>query len=309
MVVDGRAADVDTLATHKLVRMRVAAASHPGATAAVLARLAGDSSPNVRRVVGARPETAVKALQRLATDPDRATREAVAGNTSTPPDTLISLLSDRDFDVRYAATTNPAADLRVQRAMCASPVSDVREVLAQRPGLPPEIVGLLARDPHRQVRETIAHSVDLPAVLQTLLDDPNPAVRATAAQNPHTTAAQRRQLTRDPAAQVRASVVHAMARHGWNIAEEDLLRLAADRSLNVRFWVANLPGSTRPVYETLAEDPDDQIAVSARQWLQKPAGPGHTVGRRRFSNPAQLGRPILEIENHVWNQYMNRGSS
>lgn len=259
------------------------------------------ASPVERRVVGGRPESPAAVLRMLATDRDSATREAVAANVSTPPDVLIALLGDSDFDVRRAAVTNPAAGLDVQRAACVSAPRDVREVLAQQAGTPAEIVALLARDPAREVRELIAGSTADPAVLQVLLEDPHPYVRGEAAQNPHTTAAQRRRLTRDRAASVRASLVHGMARRGWDIPEEDLLRLARDRSANVRFWLANLPGSTRPVYEILAEDPDDQIAVSARQWLRKPPRRGG------FPNPAQLGRPITTVENHIWTQYMNRG--
>jgi len=317
MVVSGEAMDVLALAGHKLVRMRVAAASHPRATAELLSTLARDPSRNVRRVVAARPGTPPVALQALAADPDRGTREAVAANTATPSDVLISLLSDSDFAVRWCVVMNPAADLRVRRAMCASPDEDVRFVLAQLLGLPAEIIELLARDPAKQVRESLAESTDDPAVLQALLNDSEPGVRGCAAGNKGTTAAQRRQLVRDPVARVRAAVVHGVAIHGWDIPEEDLLLLARDRSALVRFWVAALPGSTRPVYRILAEDPAEEIATAARAWLMAPDNPtttpdlpnqvlGGIAVQGHFTNPAQLGRPIPKIRQDDLEQFMNR---
>ncbi|GIM94771.1 hypothetical protein [Paractinoplanes toevensis] len=307
MAASGDVAEIEALAGHKLVRMRVAAAAHPNAGTAVLAGLAADSSKNVRRTVAARPDTPPEALQALAADSDRATREAIAGNVATPPDVLIALLTDSTFEVRWAATMNPAADQRVQRAVCASAGQDHRFVLAQKEGLPAEITLLLARDPAKQVRGILAERIGDPAVLRTLLDDPEPDVRAAAAQNAGTTAEQRRQLVHDPAQRVRAAVVHAMADHGWDLPEEDLLLLARDRSVNVRYWVATLPGSTRPVYEILAQDPDDMTAAAARQWLMvadqltHPENSAAQILRDiavqgHFANPAQLGRPTPKLD-------------
>lgn len=289
--------DLDALARHKLARMRVAAASHPDAGAELLTGLAADASRNVRRVVAARPDSPADALRALAADPDRATREAVAANAGTPPEVLLALLADGSRDVRWAVPTNPAADLSVRRAMCASPDRDVRQGLAQRPGLPAGIVALLARDPAKEVRETMAGCTGDPAVLQTLLNDPEPSVRAAAALSGRTTAAQRRQLARDPAYAVRATLVHAMNYHGWDIPEEDLLLLARDRSVNVRYWVAALPGSTRPVYKILAEDPDEMVATAARAWLMAPGqsprhgNSAHRGGPRRSGGSGVLHQP------------------
>jgi hypothetical protein len=209
--------------------------------------------------------------------------------------------------------TNPVAanDLSVLTALCASPHRDVRLILAQQPRLPAEVVTLLVQDPVGQVRECLAQRTDDPAALETLVNDPNPRVRAAAAQNRLTTAAQRGRLVRDPSAPVRVSLVHAMAILGWDIPEQDLLKLARDRSVNVRYWLAGLPGSTRAVYEVLAQDPDDQIATNARQWLTNPSNPAHlgdtaALALGRFSNPAQLGRPGRGIDLRLWNEYMNR---
>jgi hypothetical protein len=311
VAVSGGFEDLEVLATHQLVRVRVATAAHPDASAELLAVLAGDPSGKVRRIVAGRPRTTVEVLRMLAADSDAATREAVAANVSTPTDVLGLFAGDNSFAVRYAAMTNPAADSQVFEAFCASPHRDVRIILAQQPRLPAEIVALLTQDPAGQVREFLAEHTDDPAALEVLVDDPNPRVRAAAAQNRLTTPEQRTRLVRDPAAPVRVSSVNAMATLGWDIPEKDLLVLARDRSVNVRYWLAGLPGSTRPVYEVLAQDPDGQIATNARQWLTNPSNPAHlgdTSGHAfgRFSNPAQLGRPARRINLQLWNQFMNR---
>ncbi|MBL7254337.1 hypothetical protein [Paractinoplanes lichenicola] len=291
--------------------MRMAAAAHPDASVELLAALTTDASRKVRRIAAGRPRTPPTALRTRAADPDAATREVLAANVNTPIDVLCLLTSDKDFQVRYAAMTNPAADDRVLEACCASPHRDLRIILAQEPRLPAEIVALLTRDKVGQVREFLAERTDDPAALDILVNDPNARVRAAAAQNRLTTAGQRAQLVRDPAAPVRASLVNAMATLGWDIPEQDLLTLARDRSVNVRYWLAGLPGSTRAVYEVLAQDPDEQIATNARQWLTHPSNPAHLgdtsgLALGRFPNPAQLGRPARNINHRLWNQYMNR---
>ena len=90
MALSSSGTDPATLATHKLVRMRTTAASHPDATAALLTTLAGDPSGAVRRIVAARSATPPSTLGMLAADPDRATRQAVADNPHTPPEALIA---------------------------------------------------------------------------------------------------------------------------------------------------------------------------------------------------------------------------
>lgn len=61
-----------------------------------------------------------------------------------------------------------------------------------------------------------------------------------------------------------------MADHGVDLSEEDLLLLARDRSIVVRYWLATLPGSTLQIYELLAQDPDQIIATAARASLMAP---------------------------------------
>jgi len=338
VVVRREVGDLAAGAGHKLVRVRAGVASDPGATAEVLGVLGRDASRTVRRVVAARVDAPPDVLRVLAGDPDRATREAVANNSGADPDVLILLLRDQHWSVRWSVVGNPAADLRVQEAMCASDDPDLRFVLAQSDGLPATIAAVLARDPAWSVREGLATNTDDQATLRILLDDPDPRMRAGAAMNAGTTAEQRRKLVHDPAWNVRASAVQSISAYAWDFPADDLFRLARDRSVNVRFWLANLPGSIRPVYELLARDPDDLVASAAGQWLLPPGYPGYPGNRpgevlaeladlidpgdpanghgpsdlgglvvqRRFANPAQLGYPIPEVRGDVLRAVMDR---
>jgi hypothetical protein len=102
--------------------------------------------------------------------------------------------------------------------------------------------------------------------------------------------------------------------HGWEIPEDDLLTLARDRSVNVRYWLANLPGATREVYQILAQDADEMVATTAGLWLlppDDPRYPGNHGGQIQsdlaeflgadlfvqgdFSDSRYLGRPIPHV--------------
>ncbi|MGK5683176.1 hypothetical protein [Actinoplanes sp. URMC 104] len=322
-------ADLGERSRHKQVRVRAAAASHGDASPDLLTAMAQDPSRTIRRIVAGRVDTPPDALRELAGDADRATRQAVATNPATPAEVMIALLSDPHWSVRLSVIDNPSIDRTVQHAMCQATDKDVRLVLAQRPGLPAGISARLARDTKRVVREALAQCTDDPATLQLLLRDDDARVRGCAGMNPGTTVAQRRQLVRDPAWEVRSSVVHAKAVHGWEIPETDLLVLARDRSATVRYWLANLPGATRRVYEVLADDPDADIAFNAGLWLlpaddprhpdaaRNPSGhalpdmlEGMRLTQRHYANPEYLGRPIPQITDiHTAEQRWEVGSN
>ncbi|WP_250009218.1 hypothetical protein [Actinoplanes sp. M2I2] len=180
MAVGDDSEDLQVLARHKIVRARVAAAAHTDTPAELLAAMAADTSPKVRRIVAGRARTPPDSLRLLVADPDAATRKALAANVSTPTEVLSKLGGDDNFAVRYAALTNPVAvaDLCVLKALCASPHRDVRLILAQQPRLPTEAVTLLVQDPVGQVREYLAERTDDPAALEILVNDPKPRVRA-----------------------------------------------------------------------------------------------------------------------------------
>ncbi|MBL7261330.1 hypothetical protein [Paractinoplanes lichenicola] len=287
------------------VAERVAAVRH--ASAESLIAYAGDTSPAVRRAVASRSDAPGEALRTLAADRDLATREAVAGNPAVPEAVLITMLADRHWRVRLTAAGNPAATLPARRAMCVADDPDIRLVLAQQPGLPPEIGDALARDESFQVRVALAECTDQPAVVATLLADSDGRVRATAGQNGLTTMPQLLALRHDKDWRARNAVVHANS-NGREVPVEDLLALAHDRSVNVRYWLANLPGATREIYEILSHDQDEMVADTAKRWLLAPSNPaypanhdhvqalfGSLVTRSSYSDPARLGEPTPHL--------------
>jgi hypothetical protein len=295
-------------AGHQQVRVRASAAADPAAPPDLLAALARDASRTVRRVVAGRPETPGEALGTLVDDPDRQTREALAGNPGAPVEVLVALVGDPHWAVRYGVLENPAGGERVRRALCASDDRHLRGRLAGEPDLSDEIVALLLADPSPEVRAALGEATEDADVLATLLTDPDPKVRAAATMNRNATAEQRRAMVRDPSWGVRNAVIWGMSTWGWGVPEEDLLLLARDRSVNVRYWLANLAGSTRTVYEILAADPDRHVAATAERWLLSPDDPlfpaddglgelGELFGlplatQGHFERPDQLGRPI-----------------
>jgi hypothetical protein len=285
------------------VAERVAAAQR--ASAESLVAYAGDGSPAVRRAVAGRPDAPNEALLALVADRDLATREAVAGNPAAPEDALIALLADRHWRVRLTAAGNPAATLSARRAMRVATDPDVRLVLAQRPGLPTEIGQALARDESVKVRSALAQCTDQPAVLAPLLADTDGRVRAAAGMNSLVTMPQLRALRLDKDWRARNAVVWANSA-GHEVPVADLIALARDRSVNVRYWLANLPGATREIYEVLSSDRDQMVAATARLWLlppddpRYPANPAPTfpdglVTSAGYADPARLGNPTPHL--------------
>lgn len=284
------------------VAERVAAARH--ASAESLVAYAGDASPAVRRTVAARPDAPGEALRALVADRDLATREAVAGNPAVPEDGLITLLADRHWRVRLTAAGNPAATLSARRAMCVAADPDIRLVLAQQPGLPPEIGEALARDESFKVRDALARCTDQPAVLAVLLADGDGRVRGAAGMNSLTTVPQLMALRHDKDWRARNAVVWANS-NGHEVPAEDLLALAHDRSVNVRYWLATFPGATREIYEILSRDEDETVSGVAEHWLlpaDDPRYPANAptfldglVTRTSYSDPARLGEPAPHL--------------
>ncbi|MBQ0982886.1 hypothetical protein [Micromonospora sp. M61] len=287
------------------VAERVAAAQQ--ASTELLVAFAGDGSPAVRRTVAGRPDAPGEALRVLAADRDLVTREAVAGNPAVPEDVLIPMLADRHWRVRLTAAANPAATLSARRAMRVATDPNIRLVLAQQPGLPSEIGEALARDESFQVRVALAEYTDQIAVLEALLADRDGRVRGKAGLNSLTTLPQLLELRHDKDWRARNAVVWANS-NGHEVPVEDLLALACDRSVNVRYWLANLPGATREIYEILSRDNDDLVAGTARQWLLPSDDPGYPANheplltyldslmtKTSYSGPERLGAPTPHL--------------
>ena len=114
-------------------------------------------------------------------------------------------------------------------------------------------------------------------------------------------------LRHDKDWRARNAVVQANS-NGHEVPVEDLLAPARDRSVNVRYWLANLPGATREIYQILARDQDEMVSAAAAQWLLPPDNPGYPashrhlptvpdslVTRNSYSDPARLGEPTPQL--------------
>lgn len=80
---------------------------NPNTPADVLAQLANDLNPEVRKGVAEHPNSSAETLAQLASDRWWSVRIQVAGNPNVPVDSLVKLSQDDDPDVSHAATSNP----------------------------------------------------------------------------------------------------------------------------------------------------------------------------------------------------------
>lgn len=101
-----------------------------------------------------------------------------------------------------------------------------------------------------------------PEVREELLRDPDPRVRAAAAQ--HASHGQLRVLASDPRAEVRSAVAA-----NENTPAAVLLTLTADRSANVRWWVVAGAQAqpNKEILHRLCGDSDRVVASTARSAL------------------------------------------
>ncbi|MFF3853198.1 hypothetical protein [Micromonospora sp. NPDC002575] len=171
-------------------------------------------------------------------DPNNKVRLAVAKNPSCPPAILANLAIDAVLDVRFAVLENPNADYQARQAICRSPDEDMRRLLAESNSVEEDIRNELLSDPSAAVRAGMAANTTAPHILAALIQDADAKVRAGAALNPLTSTEQRRRLARNKSASVRIALVQSV-----ELAREDLEVLATDRSANVRWWVATVPGT------------------------------------------------------------------
>ncbi|HEU0205774.1 MAG TPA: hypothetical protein VFQ74_03650 [Pseudolysinimonas sp.] len=124
---------------------------------------------------------------------------------------------------------------------------------------------MLADDESKEVRELIASTTNYEDILDTLLDDPVEEVRAACAANPRIDRDRIDRLITDRSSLVRRRAVAMGLRYP---DEEQLLRLAGDRSSTVRWEVAISWRSTGRVMEVLLNDADEDLRHHARDWLE-----------------------------------------
>lgn len=115
----------------------------------------------------------------------------------------------------------------------------------------------MARNEERDRKQQLGWDEGTPPhIREELIVDPDPSVRAAAAQE--ATREQLRRLAADPRAEVRKAVAA-----NPNTPAEVLLQMTKDASKDVRFWLTTQ--SKHPgVLRELRDDPDDFVADTAK---------------------------------------------
>lgn len=225
--------------------------------AAVVLQAEQSSDPLLLRTLGERPEETV--------------RRAVAENPATDDGTLARLLHDLVDVVRATAATGLADRPQLHDDAARSPDRWVRAILAHtyarddRRSLALPVQRLLAADDFDETRGRVGATTDDPEVFAALLDDASPRVRAWCASNPRISRAQMERLVTDPIRHVRAGA----AANGLRWPDDDqLLRLAHDRSVEVRWAVVFRVDRPREALEVVARDSDEWNRRHAELALQ-----------------------------------------
>lgn len=199
-------------------------------------------------------------LRELSEHRSARVRHAVAANPASDDDIVARLLRDEIEVVRLAAATNLAERPELQRVAADSPDRAVRAILAHifrwrfDHFLPYDVQSKLAVDIDQECRARVAETTNYGDLFEMLLNDADPHVRGRCAGNPRITREQMETLVTDRAATVRAYPPKC----GLLFPdEEQLIRLARDRSANVRWNVLFRVDRPREAIELIASDVDE----------------------------------------------------
>jgi len=209
-------------------------------------------------------------LRELGKHKSKTVRIAVAQNQRADDETIERLLADGDEVVRLASARNLADRPSLQLAVAKSAEKWMRAVLARtfvrqdHRSLPYEVQAVLSKDPFAESREGVAETTNYLDLFEALLHDGDPKVRAWCAANPRISRVQMEELVNDRTWGVRAFTANVGLRFP---DDEQLMRLAQDRSANVRWAVIFRPGRPREALELIAEDPDELNRRHARSAL------------------------------------------
>lgn len=104
---------------------RVAAASHPSAAPALLARLASDADPHVRAAVAVHAALPAGAATSLSADPEADVRRLLSAGPHGAAH-LLALVKDSSPEVRRATASHPSLDDGMRRLLLADPEKGVK---------------------------------------------------------------------------------------------------------------------------------------------------------------------------------------
>jgi len=125
---------------------------------------------------------------------------------------------------------------------------------------------LLTIDSSEKVRKNMARTTSFRDLFELLLADSHPAVRGSCAENPRIDRDQMERLITDPSRRVRVRAVSSGMRYP---DEEQLLRLASDKSSAVRWEVLFNFRSPRDAIKLITKDQDDNNRRHAEKRLER----------------------------------------
>lgn len=203
----------------------------------------------------------------------RRVRSCAAGNPAIDDDLVELLLGDAVDVVRLSAASNLSERPALQPLAARSPDAWVRAVLAHTyrwhfdRSLSYDVQSALASDDFFEVRFRIAETTNYLDIFESLMADEEPRVRAGCASNPRISRDQMELLITDRRAVVRQSA----AANGLLFPDDDqLVRLATDRSASVRWNVIFRVDRPRRALELIAADDDEVNSRHARAALNDP---------------------------------------
>lgn len=260
-----------------------------------LVELSTHRAIDIRIEVAKNPATPLSSLREMGGDRSARIREAVAQNPAVPDDLLLTLSGDAVASVRQSAALSARGRRTVLLALTASPHSVVREIVASLNNpveqLDREIQEVLSQDDSWEARARIARSTQFRDLFKRLLADEHPQVRGQSGANPRATLDDFERLTTDRSAVTRRIAVAVGVRYP---SDDQLMRLARDRSADVQWAVITRVGSPRAAVEIVAEEGDDMNRHQASAVLKEGFVPQTIIESVRQSrDEAALLGPFL----------------
>lgn len=215
------------------------------------------------------PETDSVRLWELAAHKSVRVRDAVASNRAAEDRTLRKLLDDEVPEVRLGAAIAAGHRRDLHCALAHHDDRSVRALFVSVLRTDPHCISyadqqLLADDSFRDVRSTVAGHTPYADIFDRLLHDNDARVRGWCASNPRISLDQMERLVTDRAWKTRSLTAVTGLRYP---TDEQLIRLAQDRSAEVRWGVLCRVDAPRKALEIIARDSDDMNRQHAERVL------------------------------------------
>lgn len=232
-------------------------------TAERLDELARHRSVSVREMVAGNPGLSAITAESLSRDPAWRVRAATAAHAGLVDSTLVSLGADEKDMVRWSAASHASGKPDVIVAFARSSDSRVRGRVAamnHESPLARDLQVALAADTDAGIRSSIASSTGFRDIFDALLRDPDAETRGSCARNPRATREDVELLLTDRS---RVTRRWAVAHGAIYPDDEQLIRMARDRSADVRWQVIFRVDAPREALRLVAEDTDEILRQHA----------------------------------------------